>query len=80
MIVLKYITRLYVSLCLCVIEHSFVFRKPNLNRLYSHPTLVVHSRFRNLIFYLKMTQLISTGLFTEKHLYTIKEQLLEESD
>ena len=50
---LRYVINLYISLCLYDIEHSFVFRKPTLTRIYSHPTLVVHSRFRNPLFTLK---------------------------
>ena len=51
---LRYVINLYISLCLYDIEHSFVFRKPTLTRIYSHPTLVVHSRFRNPLFTLKV--------------------------
>ena len=29
---LRYFARLYILLCLCFIEHSFVFRKPKLTR------------------------------------------------
>ena len=62
-------TWLYVSLCPYVIEHSFVFRKPKLSRLYSHPILVVHSRFRNLFFYLKTWCNFDSSFFWKTSLY-----------
>ena len=44
--------QLYISLCLNAIEHSCISLTKT-STLYPHPTLVVHSRFRNLFRTLK---------------------------
>ena len=31
---LRYVVNLYILLCLCDVEHSFVFHKPTLTRIY----------------------------------------------
>ena len=45
---LRYVVNLYISFCLYDIEHSFVFRKPTITRIYIYIYIYIQSPSKRL--------------------------------